>query len=74
MKRIVLTIIFALMTTQLAFCATETFRIGATIPQIPGVNYFPEEADLKTSAKQDVIKQLVMRNGKEMMLQTSVVK
>ena len=75
MKKIVLTIIFALMATQLAFCETASFHVGATIPRMIGVNYFPEQADIGSSSNQlDIIKQMVMREGQKMLLQTSVVR
>lgn len=77
MKYLCLIILFALVTTQLVLA--ETFQIGATVPQIVGVNYFPESNTDKTTAvhhKERVAMstQMTLRNGKQVLLQTNVVK
>lgn len=74
MKQAAFLIMFVLMTAQLALCETSSFQVGATIPKIIGVNYFPEQVDIGSNASKDVIKKIVMRNGQKMMLQTSVVR
>jgi hypothetical protein len=74
MKRLFITILFVLLTTQLAFCDTASFQIGATIPRIIGVNYFPKSGNNESTGKKDVTEKIVLRNGQRIRLQTSVIK
>ena len=79
MKHVILTMILTLMSTSVAFCDTGVFRVSATVPRIIGVNYFPESADLAPSRNDEeqpkiTVKQLVFRDGEEIVLETSVVK
>ncbi len=79
MKNIILTILFTLASAQFVFCYAEVFEVSATIPLIPGVNYFPEAADIAPAAKKgqiskDTVQQLVLRDGRQIILSTSTTK
>ena len=76
MKTFALTFLMSLLATQLAFCETATFQIGATIPRIVGVNYFPVSADIETGPQEQkqVSQKVVMREGQQFVLQTSIIR
>lgn len=74
MKQTALISMIILLATQLAFAESQTFRVSATIPKIIGINYFPQEVEIGSTDDQDVIQQLVLRDGQEFMLQTTIVK
>jgi len=79
MKNIILVILFTLVSAQFAVCHAENFQVSAVIPLIPGVNYFPATADLAPSMTadqglKDTMKEMILRDGKQFVLQTSIAK
>lgn len=79
MKKIVFVLLSLLMISQLALA--ESFRVSVTIPRIPGVNYFPDEGEIIAADgqradmdKTQISEQWLRRDGKEVLVKTSVVK
>ncbi len=79
MKHLILIILFTLVAAQFVLCHAEVFEVSATIPLIPGVNYFPETVDIapalgKDHASKNTMQQLVFKDGQQMILETHVIK
>ena len=79
MKHILLMILFTMTAVSSPLCNTEVFKVSVIIPQIVGVNYFPEEADILARAGEeklvkDTSEQTIMRNGKKLLLKTTIAK
>lgn len=79
MKKILFVLLSLLMISQLALA--ESFRVSVTIPRIPGVNYFPDQGEIIAMDgqwvdmnKTQTTQQLVVRDGQEVLVKTSVVK
>jgi len=74
MKTFGFAILIILTTAQLAFCEQVSFKVGATIPAIIGVNYFPDSSTDKTNTSKDLIQEVVLRQGEKVLLESYIVK